>query len=638
MKQKLYWQRSLTVTVLLMLLVAAVSFGATQRINQLEEERSFELLQQEAGNLAQEIADGCDKDREELELLAAMIAGYETLDSPKLWQVLDSYAGVGMMSRLELLLPGDTLVVQGGETRDVKGLLSFEEEAAQGAHISNREPDIEKKGSYVVRNMVPVIRTGETVALLCGVIELGSFPAELAATPYGGAAALYIIDGATGDFLVDTWHNAPGGNIWALGEREMAPGYHHEQLKQGLIDGQEGYVVFVSQSIGEWLYFYYEPIAINQWRIALSVPENVVFASAYSIRNILNIFLAAEAFCFLLYFLWMLRYVRGITNEKQRQLDTLHNIYDVERLLFNAHERQENLTQALEQVGQMLSARAVWFWAADVPAAHSFYWWCRGGAEEADQAKTNGRRMGDVLFHYFRQGNAQLEAYSPEALRKGLPNLELEACKSVLAIPVKDPEGGICGVLAGGNLTDRRLTPAILKSVEFSFSRFSQNLRSYYAIKARGERDALSGLYNRNRYEADRVRYREFYTRSLACVYLDANGLHELNNNLGHEAGDRMLQSVAQQMCAAFGSRFTYRIGGDEFLAFVPDREKKEVERIAGDLERKLAQMGYAVSLGIEWQETVETVELLVKGAEKKMYEAKAAYYRQEAHDRRRRT
>lgn len=95
---------------------------------------------------------------------------------------------------------------------------------------------------------------------------------------------------------------------WQKGR--WARGYNHEQLKQGLIDGETGYVVFVSKTIGKYLYFYYEPLQINNWRIALSVSEDVVFARANVIREILNAFLLFEGLCFVLYFLWMFRYVR----------------------------------------------------------------------------------------------------------------------------------------------------------------------------------------------------------------------------------------------------------------------------------------------------------------------------------------
>ena len=75
-------------------------------------------------------------------------------------------------------------------------------------------------------------------------------------------------------------------------------------------------MVFVSRTAGEYLYFYYEPMAINEWRIAVSVPESVVFASASAIERAMNIFLFVELICFILYFLWMVRYVRRRNGRK----------------------------------------------------------------------------------------------------------------------------------------------------------------------------------------------------------------------------------------------------------------------------------------------------------------------------------
>ena len=130
-----------------------------------------------------------------------------------------------------------------------------------------------------MRHYVPVIRDGETVAMISGVVELADLPNTIGMEPYEGQAALYLIEGETGDFLMDTWHGETGGNIWALGERKMAPGYDHETLKEGLTEGRTAYVVFDSQTTGEQLYFYYQPVGVNDWRIALSVPESVVFLS-----------------------------------------------------------------------------------------------------------------------------------------------------------------------------------------------------------------------------------------------------------------------------------------------------------------------------------------------------------------------
>ena len=60
--------------------------------------------------------------------------------------------------------------------------------------------------------------------------------------------------------------------------------------------------------------------------------------------------------------------------------------------------------------------------------------------------------------------------------------------------------------------------------------------------------DLLTGLRNRNAFEREVTTYSGRCEHSLHCVYLDANGLHELNNAQGHASGDAMLKFIATSM------------------------------------------------------------------------------------------
>ena len=101
---------------------------------------------------------------------------------------------------------------------------------------------------------------------------------------------------------------------------------------------------------------------INDWRIALSVSESVVFDDANAIRLALNTFMMLETVCFALYLIWMFRQFHREMREKQRQMNILNYIYDVQKLLFNAHELQKNVIGALKNIGRMTSAETVGFW------------------------------------------------------------------------------------------------------------------------------------------------------------------------------------------------------------------------------------------------------------------------------------
>ena len=444
-RDEIRWGHSLAMTGILIVLILVASFGAMRCINQMEEERCFERLYEEANDLAGDIEMYAGNNEEQLELLAGVIARYDDFSSPELWSILDSYTNIGMMSRVELLLPGDLVLTRGGTPIDAGGQLSFEEEAAKGAHITDRETDVLDEDTYVVRHYVPIEQNGQITAMLCGVILFSELPEEVRLNPYSGRGALYVIDGNTGDFLIDTWHPGETGNIWALGGREMAPGYNDDQLRQGVASGESNYVVFVSRTVGEYLYFYYAPMGINDWRIAVSVPESVVFESANVIARLLNVLIAFELVCFILYFLWMLRDVRRVTSEKQRQLDAIQHINDIEQLLFNAHEKRENVCAAIERLGDILSAEGIGFWTLGMGPENRRYFWETGKA--AEECQVEGEQAGSLL-KFFSDGGELYEAHETSEIRALFPSGELSGSGRMTAVPVKDIDGRICGILA----------------------------------------------------------------------------------------------------------------------------------------------------------------------------------------------
>ena len=138
-KKGIHWQKSMAMTLVLILVVAAASFIITREINNTEEQRSFERLYEEAAQIAMDIKGYADNDEKQLERLAMLVKRYEDLASQELWEVLDSYSRIGMMSRIEILLPDNTVLIKGGEAIDAGEELSFAREAALGAHITDRE-------------------------------------------------------------------------------------------------------------------------------------------------------------------------------------------------------------------------------------------------------------------------------------------------------------------------------------------------------------------------------------------------------------------------------------------------------------------------------------------------------------------
>lgn len=158
-----------------------------------------------------------------------------------------------------------------------------------------------------------------------------------------------------------------------------------------------------------------------------------------------------------------------------------------------------------------------------------------------------------------------------------------------------------------------------------------QALLQAHEIAYLSTHDALTGLRNRNSYESNLDYYASAQAGPLVCVYADANGLHQLNNSKGHEAGDEMLRQIAHELLQCFEHQHTYRVGGDEFVAFCQGESLEKTNQELECIRERLLSKGYQVSFGTSQipkrPEGARGVKALVRDAEKEMYLQKSAYY-----------
>ena len=126
-------------------------------------------------------------------------------------------------------------------------------------------------------------------------------------------------------------------------------------------------------------------------------------------------------------------------------------------------------------------------------------------------------------------------------------------------------------------------------------------------------------------------------------MVFDINGLKEINDHFGHDAGDKLIIGAAQCIEQCFGSRGKlYRIGGDEFVVLThADQEERITLLVAFEKQTEAwkennhleLHMSYGCVHASEYSDY--SITELGKEADKRMYTAKALYYQENGRDRR---
>ncbi|NBG87662.1 diguanylate cyclase domain-containing protein [Isachenkonia alkalipeptolytica] len=142
--------------------------------------------------------------------------------------------------------------------------------------------------------------------------------------------------------------------------------------------------------------------------------------------------------------------------------------------------------------------------------------------------------------------------------------------------------------------------------------------------------DPLTGLYNRTYYEEELNRLDVKRNLPFSMISCDVNGLKHVNDERGHQTGDRLLVEVANILREATREvDIVARWGGDEFVILLPNTTKEDVVQIRARIEtlmkdRAVDSIPVSIALGVATKEREEErIEDIFKIAEDRMYENK---------------
>lgn len=148
------------------------------------------------------------------------------------------------------------------------------------------------------------------------------------------------------------------------------------------------------------------------------------------------------------------------------------------------------------------------------------------------------------------------------------------------------------------------------------------------------ERDALTGLYNRRRFEDELVRFFKDHERSArqgALIFFDLDEFKVINDTFGHSIGDTVLLRVSGELRALVRQTdILSRLGGDEFAVLMPNATVEEAQLLAERIVRGVSRTPLSIlgqSLRLTTSLGIAQVPLHASNAEDLVAHADAAMY-----------
>lgn len=318
--------------------------------------------------------------------------------------------------------------------------------------------------------------------------------------------------------------------------------------------------------------------------------------------------------------------------EIERELEKERTLLQCVKSLESSLETQEAVDTLLEIVTRYFNGDRAYLFEIDYEKRvtnNTYEWAAEGISKEIEMLQDIPLYVIDSWIHTFKErGSFYISDLDENVDRdsEAYSILDMQGIRSLIAVPLlkKDDIVGFFGV---DNPRKNYQDISLLSSITYFIQNALDKRKNKELLEKLSYEDTLTGLYNRNKFGHMMLELKENPPAGLAVVYLDLNGLKLVNDTLGHEQGDKLIQAAAKNIQMAFGKN-TYRIGGDEFVALLPNIMEEQLQTDIELVQEYMKCDKVNIAMGFSFRDHDVDVEEQTRIADREMYAQKEIYHK----------
>ena len=623
-------------TLVVMVLILALTVATYNISLRQEEEECFNRLENASETMVQSIKNRVNDDLNYLRLIGKDFSNEDHLPTYEEYKDrLSTFEDVSLFERVDLLMKNNTLYTMHDEVQQIYTneflVLNSTSEYMDRVHTDT----LTNKRS--VNYYVPIQQNETVIAYLVGVFQCDTMDDQFYTKILNGKTHNSIIDTTDGQVVMDN-QDLNIDNIASdtdfkllLPKKNVLKQIH--SLKSG---------AFASEKNGEKKYFVYKPVGVCNWELLVMVNEEDAFANVLTLKNNYMIMVICEILILLLYCGFYITKVRRISkksNELNEDLNVSNTLIQCVRKLSNDLYKESTIDEILQIICEFYQAERCYVLDLDM-----------------DNKKVNGifeygKRHDDIhiedmvrlcLGHtdLINQFFENQKSYYIEDVTHEIPytspiyaSFMQQKIHSIIVVPFMDHKQ-IKGVFAVDNPKQNYYQKDFLESLCFFIKTAMEREKEKTKLKNLSYVDSLTYAQNRNHFNEYLEQNRNKELHSLGVIYLDLNGLKEINDKMGHIAGDTLIITASYALQEIFLDN-SYRVGGDEFVVIEQDVSELLFFDQYAKLLKRMKELEISVATGYVWKETCSNLSETLQEADQKMYEDKKRYYSLAENDRR---